>query len=269
MSAFAQRPLDVLFVNHLLEQRLHEEAIAYLSPHFNDTSITNQYIIKRAAFDMVFRLNDTSTFSQQFLQLAFEKPFPPIKNKLGEELLLMKFIYQLKYKSVYPTNDSIYLAYQPALTDPQLKFANPIIALLRKDEQAFKSFMLICDSSSNKSLYHTLENTSDEIFNQKRKSTLLAGIFSAILPGSGKIYLGKTGQGLASFAGIALLVAQAGEGYFKKGLQSPHLYIFGGIGVLFYIGNIYGTIYSSAVSQHKKDAYYYSILLTNLVQLLS
>jgi tetratricopeptide (TPR) repeat protein len=71
-----------------------------------------------------------------------------------------------------------------------------------------------------------------------QKSPLVAGVLSALIPGSGHIYAGHYGDGVTSFflnglfiAGTVLAVRQ--ENYAVAG-------VVGVIGLPFYIGNIYG-----------------------------
>ncbi len=71
------------------------------------------------------------------------------------------------------------------------------------------------------------------------KSELLAGILSAILPGSGYVYAGRYGDGLTAFLLNGLFIAGTvaavhNEWYPAAGLS-------GGIGLPFYLGNIYGS----------------------------
>lgn len=81
----------------------------------------------------------------------------------------------------------------------------------------------------------TLLPPDDEL---PRKSPLVAGILSAIVPGSGQMYAGHYGDGVASLllnglfiAGTAVAIHQ--ENYATAG-------VVGVIGLPFYIGNIYG-----------------------------
>lgn len=72
-----------------------------------------------------------------------------------------------------------------------------------------------------------------------QKSELLAGILSAILPGAGYVYAGRYGDGITSFLINALFIAGtvtaiANEWYPAAGIT-------GGIGLPFYLGNIYGS----------------------------
>jgi hypothetical protein len=76
----------------------------------------------------------------------------------------------------------------------------------------------------------------------KRKSLFVAGLYSSIIPGAGKVYYGQKRQGLNIFLVNAAFAAQTYEWYRKAGLKSPGFYIFGGVFSVFYISNIYGTV---------------------------
>jgi hypothetical protein len=84
------------------------------------------------------------------------------------------------------------------------------------------------------------------------KSPLLAGTFSAILPGLGKGYAGYWKDG-----GIALLFVsanawQAYRGFSKFGVSNATGWIFGTFAVGFYLGNIYGSV--KAALKHNRMA---------------
>jgi len=71
------------------------------------------------------------------------------------------------------------------------------------------------------------------------KSEILAGVMSAVLPGSGYIYADRAGDGITAFLINALFIAGTivainAENYAVAG-------IVGGIGLPFYLGNIYGS----------------------------
>jgi hypothetical protein len=74
-----------------------------------------------------------------------------------------------------------------------------------------------------------------------RKKPFLAGLFSAIIPGLGKIYAGKPHEALTGFLPVVFNGAQAAEGYYYRRFNSPHLYFFGTVGTLFYFSGIYGS----------------------------
>lgn len=76
---------------------------------------------------------------------------------------------------------------------------------------------------------------------QKRRSPALAGLLSAVLPGSGKVYAGKPKQGIAAFLPLLTLGLLTWEGYRKDGPTSLRFLGFGSLFTVFYIGNIWGS----------------------------
>lgn len=81
----------------------------------------------------------------------------------------------------------------------------------------------------------------EDVLRTRKKSPFLAGFFSSILPGTGKWYAGKPREAVYAFIPVAFNLAQAGEGYYRKQLDSPHFYFFGSLTALFYTSNIYGS----------------------------
>ena len=88
---------------------------------------------------------------------------------------------------------------------------------------------------------NSLDKHEKMVLSGSKKSPLLAGTLSALLPGAGKIYAGKPRQGITSFFPIAFLGVQTWEGYRHKGFDSPRFWVFGSLFSIFYIGNIYGS----------------------------
>jgi hypothetical protein len=89
-----------------------------------------------------------------------------------------------------------------------------------------------------------------------RHSMLLAGTLSAIVPGSGKIYAGKTMQGLSTLLHCGLLGLMAYENGRRAGFDSPRFIVYGSIFTLFYAGNIWGSVLSVKI---RKDEYFQKI----------
>jgi len=83
----------------------------------------------------------------------------------------------------------------------------------------------------------------DGIKSLRSRSPLLAGLFSALLPGSGQIYTGSYKDALLAFAVNAALIAGSYEAFDKK------IYAAGGmvsaVGLTFYLGNVYGAVNSA------------------------
>lgn len=144
-------------------------------------------------------------------------------------------------------------------TTEQLKeyrnFNLSAIALLQKDFESFDSLSRgysftkyqFAEEQKNMLKY------ADTLRKYSTKSPFVAGALSAIVPGLGKVYAGKTGQGIAAFLEIAALGGATAEYYFRSGPESAGFIIFGSLFSLFYIGNIWGSALS--VSVNKNDFY--------------
>ncbi len=74
-----------------------------------------------------------------------------------------------------------------------------------------------------------------------RKSPEKAALLSALLPGAGKVYAGRSLDGLYSFILIATSVWQAYSGFREGGIKSFKGWVFSGLALFFYAGNVYGS----------------------------
>lgn len=77
------------------------------------------------------------------------------------------------------------------------------------------------------------------------RSPALAGLMSALIPGSGKIYTGNYGDGLMAFLSTGVLSYLAYTNFRAKHITRA--WIFTGLAGLFYAGNIYGSIASAQI----------------------
>jgi TM2 domain-containing membrane protein YozV len=81
------------------------------------------------------------------------------------------------------------------------------------------------------------------------KSSTVAGIMSAIIPGGGKIYVGEIGDGIVAFLTTAVFTYIAYDN-FKAG-HNTRAWIWTGVAALFYSGNIYGSVAAAQVYNAK------------------
>jgi hypothetical protein len=79
----------------------------------------------------------------------------------------------------------------------------------------------------------------DQYQDLPRKSEILAGIMSAVVPGSGYIYAEHYGDGITAFLINALAIAGTVTAVYNENYAVAA--IVGGVGLPFYIGNIYGS----------------------------
>lgn len=73
------------------------------------------------------------------------------------------------------------------------------------------------------------------------KSKIFAGLMSATIPGTGKVYANRLTDGLYSLIVIGLTGWQAYNGFHKDGIRSTKGWIYGSLCGIFYLGNIYGS----------------------------
>lgn len=102
-----------------------------------------------------------------------------------------------------------------------------------------------------------LMNICREQQSHRLKSPFLAGVMSGLIPGSGKIYAGRTGEGIASMITTTGLGLITWENYHKQGFNNLQTIFFGSILAATYISNIYGSVISVKIieNEHKDVAY--------------
>jgi len=82
------------------------------------------------------------------------------------------------------------------------------------------------------------------LIKHKKKSPFIAGALSAVVPGLGKIYTKRVGEGVSAFLITTTMGLVACENLIKDGIKDPKTIIFGSLFGLFYIGNIWGSVIS-------------------------
>jgi TM2 domain-containing membrane protein YozV len=188
-------------------------------------------------------LKDLENSADDFTKVSIQSSFYS-KSKLFAS-------YNLAHISEYRRSISILNQYSPetnSLSDMK-NYMKAGINLLEKKYESFDSII----SGINKDYYiyskELKKIKSYRIRMQKHKgpSPFLAGLFSAIVPGSGKIYAGKTGEGISSLISVGALGLVSLENYNKLGFNNYRTIIFSSIFSIFYIGNIYGSVFTAKI----------------------
>ena len=148
----------------------------------------------------------------------------------------------LKEKQRSPENQLINtLILADSLCIGDVKSSKELIETYKTEEQPF---------------IQPFEKYLDILNNIKRKSPLKAGLLSAILPGSGRVYSGRIKEGLISMVSFFATSYLAYEGFRDQGIKSFRGWLFGSIGAFLYIGNIYGSVISARITNQKIDSNY-------------
>ena len=98
-----------------------------------------------------------------------------------------------------------------------------------------------------------LQELKISLLEHNYKSPFLAGVMSAIIPGSGKIYAGKVGQGIATIMATTIMGIQTYESHRKDGANSPRFIIYASLLSSFYIANVWGSVISVNVRKREFD----------------
>lgn len=98
---------------------------------------------------------------------------------------------------------------------------------------------------------NSLAQLYDYKFDPHYKSPAWAGIFSAIIPGSGKMYVGEWSDGISGLLLTGLFAFLAYDNFNAD--HTTRAWIFTGIGAFFYAGNIYGSVASAQIFNARID----------------
>ena len=140
------------------------------------------------------------------------------------------------------------------------------LALLRDDPEAFKR----ASASFGYSDFALVEAEQklDEIYDYRyvrpAKSPVLAAVASAVVPGLGKVYAGRIGEGIESFLITGVSGAVAANYWIKDGPRDWKTIAASAVCAILYIGNIYGSyvsvsIYNNNVKDVQDTAILYNI----------
>jgi hypothetical protein len=133
--------------------------------------------------------------------------------------------------------DKVILSATSEILQDNYKSANEILSVLKDEDHKLASD------------YKALAGQAVQI---KKKSPALAGIMSTIVPGTGRFYTKDWKDGIVSMFFVGTMAFQSIRGFSKSGVHSTRGWIFGGVGLGFYLGNIHGSVVS-AKNYNKKS----------------
>lgn len=156
------------------------------------------------------------------------------------------------------SDDSHAFNYNTKKSDDPLEFLNLSIYAVfsRNTNKAHDSF-------------HQLQEVAEDSFMERdeikrfrrhlntlpsQKKPMWGGVLSAIVPGSGALYAGRSWDALYSFILVGGFAAITGESIVNNGLKHTSTIILGGLGLSFHFGNIYGGY--SRVKEYNQSQFY-------------
>ncbi len=220
---------DSIFVEYLLEKKYFNDVLQWTKqrrsfPYFRAIAFYNEQQIDSA----IYYFDKISAQHPYYIKSRFLVGFGHTFSKRYEKADTALSAFQV--------TDSLHIALK------NLQLAG--VSLLRRDTLRFSTYKTQFSGkyfafSQEEEL---MKQSYELIKKHKPKSPVIAGVMSAILPGTGKMYAGKLGQGVITLIQNAALGFQAYEAYRKDGWKSPRFLLYSGLFTFFYVGNIWGSV---------------------------
>lgn len=217
-----------LFSKHLIENELHRENIIILNQKTgSDTSLT----LSRLKAYSYFKSGKTD--SALITLNEFQNP----------ETELLSLYIRTK-ENIY--TDTFYCECNPVLYPHCFDVLKVSLLKNRRFDKYGEWFYEKDIGSLN------FDNQFGEYLSVKRKSGFLAAAMSAVIPGTGKMYAGKTGEGVGALITNLILGWQFYDHYNLLGISSVRTIAYGALFSTFYLGNIYGSAISVRVLKNQQ-----------------
>jgi hypothetical protein len=245
----AQSQFDYTFYKNLINQKEQDLALLYLN---NSLPINNliqkdsilylkgiQFYEKKQFDSSVFYLQKISNSSPTFTHAKLVQAIA-LSYLNNPELAISKSL------NAVSNSDSVIKQIKILLLASN--------AIIHKNYSSYDS--LIAQINDSLYIYNSLQTTLNKWSKkrtQKVKSGFVAGIFSAVVPGLGKVYAGKGFDGLSTFFTHVPLVFILNESLQNSGVNSGRFITFASITSLFYIGNILTSYHDVKLSRKEVD----------------
>jgi len=200
----------------------------------------NQFVNDTIYFKIMLGYSDLQLYQQS----------NKIINSINDESTLFcdAYLLSVKNKLLISQKPLDYLALSSFNLSQLANFNRlSMISILYGDEQSIIKSDFVSIFSRNQQ--NTVSFLYDSKFDPPYKSPAWAGIFSSIIPGSGKMYVGEWGDGITGLLLTGLFAFLAYDNF--KADHNTRAWIFTGIGAFFYAGNIYGSIAAAQIYNAK------------------
>lgn len=163
--------------------------------------------------------------------------------------------YNQSYLGDFLASDALLLNLRPLSDSLSVQLAAFQLAgnsLLKRDFIAFEIFSAECngDLFFLEDKKARLQAHALRLQSYRPKSAPVAALMSAAVPGLGKIYAGKTAEGVASLLYVGSMAGVSYELYRQGGLKSPFFWVAATVTSVFYFGNIWGSYFAAQRSNN-------------------
>lgn len=237
---------DYTFLKYLNDSRQYSTLLDYSKYLQDEKHISN---------DTLFFFEGKSYYAEKNHKNAFES-LSKVKSSsvYYSESVFLAFINAI-YNESYQKGASMLDSFVPkdtVLSDFKY-YQLAALSLLKREISSYEAYKENITSNYyfTEKEQRSLDQIAVDLKEQRNKSVWLAGLYSAILPGAGKFYAGKRGQGIYTFIISSFLALQTWESYHKSGVESPRFIIYGSLFSLFHVANIWSS--SLAVKRYNNE----------------
>ncbi len=225
------------FINHLVIAEQHKEHLTYLN------SIANKY-----------GLSDSLTYYMVKYHLL-HKDYGSFQNEIKNCILCFQDSSLMKYSATKLFKHSISATKQFWKLDSISGIGISRRSLLKK------SFDLINNPNLSKEfLPYELEIHFNEYTFVNKKKEWIAGALSTVIPGLGKLYIGRPNSFVGSFISNVFYGITAFESINKLGIKNAYSLISTGAFGGFYLSNIIGVVHDlKRIKNEKKKHFLYEV----------
>lgn len=253
VSAISSRDLD--YANYLYSQEDYYRTISECKEiqFYNNEQLSLDAGILMAKSYYLSNLYDYSINT-------CEKELDRTSNNVKRVLLLQLIANNYIEKSNYPI---AYNYVEKANTydsfDKYFLYESLLCAINDDPEKAYDILIKKGDKADHNVNINEIIESTEQYINQPKKSSVVAGVLSGIIPGSGQFYNQHYTDGLqALFMVSTTLLSSFGMYHYDKANNSNYLLtgITAFTSVTLYVSNIYGAIKTSQYYNHKRRQNY-------------
>lgn len=245
---------DYAFINYLNENNLKSDALTLMCSDLYMPSDTLSYM-RGATF---YKYKYVADAIPQFAKVPSTSAFYDRSTFLG--------IAMMAYCGQSENARAALESYTGEMSDVKY-MQNAGLSLLEKDTAGAREYLGMISPDA----HYSIQGAKADLLQQaqwmdsfKPKSPAVGGLLSTVVPGLGKIYAGRTGEGIMAFLTVGSFAAITAENWVHYGIKDWKTILFGTIGSIFYISNIYGSCVSVKVYNNNAIAGYEAAVLVDI-----
>jgi len=240
--------LDYDFFNYLIDNDLRQDAKTLALGGYS-SSDTLDFIRAKILFSDL----KLSQASELFSRVPATSPFGPESFYYRIVALSNTGDYETAYNLL--TRPSLPGAFReggPYAELTALQSAGLALLMGRENDWLKNSALFTFEDYTMAESERVLSEIGASRFSSKKRHAGVAALASAVIPGAGKIYSGRVGEGVAAFLTVGSLGAITAENWNRHGGRDWRTIVAGTLCATFYLGNIYGSYMTVSIENDER-----------------